>query len=105
MGLTSLCLLGTGLSANVDNSGDGVDNGGGLWTTCHKVVVNVHLDRVQRMGRPGQRWGLSQVPNEPPVDVLTGIPACPHGSLGVMMRVSGVIHTIHTSYDGNEFSL
>jgi hypothetical protein len=102
--LASLCPVVTGLRGIVDNLAEAVHKYRGLWTTCHKMVVNVHPHGAQRVSQAGWQWGLSQVPKEPPVDVLTGFLPCPHRNPRAAMWESGVIHTIHTPYNGNEFS-
>jgi hypothetical protein len=101
--VAQLCPVVTGLGRIVDNLADAGDKCDGLWTTCPMMVVNVHPRGVQPVLCPGCGWGLSQVPNERPVEVLTGFRPCPHRILRAMALISGVIHSIHIPYNGNEF--
>ena len=88
----------------MDNLGATVDNRRGLWTTGCCLWVNVHNVGVQPGERSGHGWGLSQVPKQPPVGLLTGKTACPHGLFRALAGVWGFVHTFHTPYNDHGFS-
>jgi hypothetical protein len=102
--LPLLCRVVTSAGTGVDNSGGSVDNRWGLWTTARRLWVNVHNVGVQPGERPGRGWGLSQVPKQPPVGLLTGKTACPHGLFRMAPPVWALFHTIHTPYNDHGFS-